>query len=740
MPETSANLIPATRRPVPLVRRRDLTAERITYQAVPYWVVKDPIALAYYRLQIEQYAVLELLDGERSLEDLRSRLQREFPTLRLSLKDLHELISDLHHKGLVYSLRSGQGAVLLDQRRQNRRRAFWRGVRSVLYIRLPGFDPQPMLARLYPLVRWMFTPWAAVFATLFVLFAWGLLFVHFGEFERRVPGFQQFFAWPNLVWLWATIGAAKLIHELAHGLACRHYGGECHEIGVAFLVFSPCLYCDVSDSWILRAKRKRILIGAAGMAIEVVLSAAAILLWWNTQPGLFNHLCLNVFFVTTITTVIFNANPLLRFDGYYILCDWLEIPNLRPKADRLLQRSFARYCLGIESPPDPFMPDRGRGWFVLYSIASALYRWFLVFSIIYALYHLMKPYGLQNLGLALGVFSALAIVAGMLASLWRMLAAPRRKPMSRIRLAATLTVIGGLVTAGLMVPLPLSVEAPFVVEPVGVEHVYTTTPGRLVEVRVRPGDVVRKGDVLARLANFSREDDYRRLKSERDAQAVDVEIARALRDPGRERLAQATCDALDEQLAEAALQLEQLTLRAPANGVVIAPPRVGAAADTKRGGRLRRWTGTPLDEKNRGCHLAQRTHVLSIAPSESWQAVLVIDQLDREQFAPRRTVELQLEERPGEVYHGRIARVSDRHLEYPPPQLSNKFGGTLATQTDRHGNEQLAGAAWQALVALDDDGSLLRSGLRGRARFTVETRTAGQWAWRYLKQTLHFRM
>ena len=122
------------------------------------------------------------------------------------------------------------------------------------------------------------------------------------------------------------------------------------------------------------------------MMIEVFLSALAALAWWHTQPGLLHHLCLNVFFVTTITTVIFNANPLLRYDGYYILSDLLEIPNLRTKADRMFRDVFSRVCLGIPNPPDPFMPDRGRIWFALFALASAAYRWFLTFTIIFVLY------------------------------------------------------------------------------------------------------------------------------------------------------------------------------------------------------------------------------------------------------------------------------------------------------------------------------------------------------------------
>src|SRR5262249_41833959 len=176
---------------------------------------------------------------------------------------------------------------------------------------------------------------------------------------QKLPEFKQFFGWPNLIYLYLTIAVTKVLHELGHGLTCRHFGGECHEIGIIFLVFSPTMYCDVSDSWMLRSKWQRIAIGGAGMWVETVLSSLALYVWWFTRPGLLHHLCLNVFFISSVSTVIFNANPLMRYDGYYMLSDLLEIPNLSEKARTLLRNTFAHVCLGIDFREDAFMPSGG---------------------------------------------------------------------------------------------------------------------------------------------------------------------------------------------------------------------------------------------------------------------------------------------------------------------------------------------------------------------------------------------
>ena len=740
MGQSASSLIPSTKRPVPLAARRDLIVEQIAYQGLGYWIIKDPVALAYYRLQNEQYHILKLLDGKRSLEDIRDEFQKEFPTLRPGLSDLRSLALDLHHKGLVYSERPGQARTLIEKAREKRKKSMWSAVRNVLYIKVPGWDPEGLLALLYPWVRWSFRPSVLALAGLFVVAMWILLGINFADFERRIPTFQQFFSWPNVFLLWLTMGLAKFIHELAHGLACKHFGGECHEIGVAFLVFSPCLYCDVSDSWVLSDKWKRILIASAGMMVEVFLSALAVLIWWHTEPGLLNHLCLNVFFVTTITTVIFNANPLLRYDGYYILSDILEIPNLRTKADRMFRDVFSRVCLGIATPPDPFMPDRGRVWFALYALASACYRWFLTFTIIFVLYEFLKPYGLQNLGLGLGIASALMIIGNLLFTLFRILAAPRIRPMSSVRAGLTIACLAAAVFVSLTVPLPLFVEAPFTVEPEGVQHVLVTTPGQLAEVFVQPGQRVRTGQVLARLENFPIRDEYEKLQIAVEVQKLEVEIQHRLDSQAGEEFARTMLASLEKRLAQTAEKLQKLTIIAPCDGVVIAPPRISPPAADDPDEALPRWEGTPLEDRNQGCWLATQSHLLSVAPDARYQAVLVIDQHNRGDFRTNETLSLMLEGKPGRVRTGRISEISDRHLDTAPAPLSNKFGGELATTTDSKGNERLDGAAYQAIVPIAAIPGTLKPGVRGIARHPMKTRTAGDWVWRYLKRTFHFRM
>lgn len=769
--QQASSMQPSIQRPIPLSMRPDLVIKRIDYLGVGYWVVKDPAGLKYYRLQQEQYELLKLLDGERSLEALRDEMLVIMPTVRLQLSDVQHLITDLHEKGLVYSNREGQGAALLKKHSEEKKKKFFNTLRSLLYVRLPGWDPVKVLDFIYPFCRPIFFSKVGVGAWIaIVVSSWILLAVQFDSFRQELPSFQQFFGWPNLLYMWITLGTAKVIHEFGHGLSCKHFGGECHEMGVMLLVFSPCLYCDVSDSWMLRNKWARIMIGAAGMYIEVLISAFAIFVWWSTDQGLLHNLAINTFFVTTITTVIFNANPLMRFDGYYMMSDFLEIPNLRPKADKLLRESFAWYCLGIEAKPDPFMPETGRAWFVSFAIAAAIYRWFIVAAITIFLYTVLKPYGLQSIGATLAVISVSTIVGNMVWNLYKMISAPRIEPLSKPKMIISGSILlGALAFVGLY-KYPMHIEATLIIEPQDVRHVYTQTPGELRELLVKPGQQVFgptvdangnevPGEIVAVLSNPDLEDAERDLLTRIAVQQSEIEKQRQLDDDAQMALAQQRVADYEEQLAKIREQLADLIIYAPATGRVIEPPRVPQPTVEEAKTQLASWTGSPLHIRNvgdtghPGAILEERTHLMSIAPNDNYQAIVLIDQADVNEMVGsklkerlqqsqemKQKVQLKFDHLAWKTFDGTISEVSDGFLEYVPEMLSNKLGGELPTVTDKQGREKLLSSVYQATVEVTEDSHLLRSGMRGKARFKVEDRALWEWPWRYIRQTFYFRL
>lgn len=733
-------LTASSKRPLPLRVRPDLVVEEVRYRGVPFQVVKDPIRLSYHRLQPEQFTALNLLNGMRSLEDVRTSLAKEYPGLNPTLSDVQKLIEELHEKNLLLSDRPGQGLELYRRDERKRLKGRWQTLRSFLYVRLPGWDPDRLLVRMLPYCRWMFRPQVMAAAAVFVLSAWLLILVQFDSFSKALPEFEQFFGWPNLIWLWLTLVVCKVIHEFGHGLACKYYGGECHEMGVMLLIFSPCLYADVTDSWLFKNKWQRIVVSAAGMYVEIVLSALAIFLWWNTQPGLFHHLCLNVFFVTSLTTVVFNANPLLRYDGYYMLSDFLELPNLRQQAESQTRNVVVKNASGLELPPPPFLPETGQRLLVTFAVLAWLYRFLVVWGVCLFLYASLKPYGFHDLALAMGIFSTAGITIFPLCRLFKIIRSVKDQPVNPNRLAMTVVLLIGLVAAFLWLPIPWHVDSPFHIEPDGVRHVYVTTPGFVIDVKVEPDQKVKAGDVLAVLENPELTDRIQRLERQIGVETNHLRAMRGIGDVAEVEGSEERLESLNKEREELLRQAEDLVIKAPSDGTVIAPERLNEKPKSTTVESLARWQGTPLEAKNRKTWLPTQTRLLSIAPSEKMQAILIVDQGDRESLRRGQQVEIRLDHLPDRVFSSRITQISPRSLEFAPEPLSVKYGGPLASVTDNQGRERLTSAAYQATATLGEAADLLKTGAKGQARVVVEERSAASWCWKWLRQTFHFRL
>ena len=368
-------------RPLRMILRSDLQFNRQCYQGRVYWMVKDPLSLKYYRFEQEEYALLQMFDGLASPDQIKQRFDAEFAPQKIRTQELFQFIGMLHRSCLLISDQAGQGIELHQRSQQRSKRQIRASFANILAIRIKGFDPDRLLTWLVRYTGWFFTWPAAVVVMIIGILSVGIVVTQFETLINRLPGLQEFFAAENWIWLALVVVFTKVLHELGHGLACKRMGGQCHEMGIMFLVLMPCLYCNVSDTWMIANKWSRAFIAAAGMYVELVVAAIATLVWWFSQPGLVNQLSFNIIVVSSISTLLFNGNPLLRYDGYYILSDILEIPNLRQKSSSILQRWMGRLFLGIPSRPDPFLPVRKMWFFASYSIAAVVYRWLIMFSI-----------------------------------------------------------------------------------------------------------------------------------------------------------------------------------------------------------------------------------------------------------------------------------------------------------------------------------------------------------------------
>jgi putative peptide zinc metalloprotease protein len=735
------SLVSSSSRKLPIRVRPDLFARKHRYQGRAYWVVKDPVGLQYFRFEEEEFAILQMLDGESSLDEIAERFEAEFPPQTIRVEELQQFLGMLHRSGLVLTGAPGQGVQLRKRRDERVRKQLLANLTNVLAFRFKGFDPEPILNFIYPYTRWFFSKPAFIVSCLLALAALTLVLVQFDTFQSRLPSFQSFFAAKNWLWLGLTLAVTKVLHEFGHGLSCKHFGGECHEIGVMFLVLTPCLYCNVSDSWMLPNRWHRAFIGAAGMYVEVVLASICTFIWWFTEPGPLHYWCLNVMFISSVSTILFNANPLLRYDGYYILSDIMEVPNLRQKASTILNRKLGKWCLGLEEPEDPFLPKRHQALFALYTVASAIYRWVVVLSILFFLNEVFEPYGLKIIG---QIIAATALYGLIVMPVWKVIkffrVPGRLGKVKRWRMLTTIAVLLVCVAAILLIPLPSRVFCSLEVHPRDAQGVYAAVPGILEKVHVEVGDRVEAGDVVAQLSSIDNELEISELEGQCKLLQTRLEN---LRRRGSEDQQTASEEATARrQLAAARENLEKLQedarrlrIIAPIAGTVLAPPRTPEPPSAS--GRLPAWSGSPLEPENLGAVLMESTLLCRIGDPNRLEARMVIDQNDVALVREGDRVDIMLKQSADHVYTSRVEKKSAENLEETPKRLSGVTGGPIPSQMDESGVARPLSPYYEAVAPLPAH-DILRVGLTGRARIHVAPRTLGERLWRYFTRTFNF--
>jgi len=400
------------------------------------------------------------MDGKHTLDDAQKEFETRFRPDRLTLEDLEHFGQQLLTAGLAQNEAPTAGKQLFDRRKKRKRMEIIQAFTNILYIKIPIFDPEKTLTKMLPYCRFVFSMWFFLLSVSFMLSAILLVLTHFQTFRERLPSYQEFFSFKTVFYLWAALGVVKVIHEFGHGLSCKTFGGEVHEMGFLFLCFSPAMYCNVSDAWTLPSKWQRMIISGAGIYVELMIAALATFVWWNTpgQPFV-NYMALSLMVVCSVSTVVFNGNPLMRFDGYYVLADWLEIPNLRDRSNRYMQRIMMEHALGMEVQPEPYMEFWRRLLFVTYAVTSYIYRWVVTYVILVFMASFLKPYKLEVISTMLAAVAAGSMLGWPLFRLGKNLHKRGRLPdMKPIRVAITSTILAVALFVFFFVPLPFFSE------------------------------------------------------------------------------------------------------------------------------------------------------------------------------------------------------------------------------------------------------------------------------------------
>lgn len=736
------SLVSSTSRPVKLRIRPDLEARRHKYQGRSYWVVKEPVGLNYFRFHEEEYAILQMLDGLTSLEQIKEKFEDEFTPQKITFQDLQQFIGMLHRSGLVISEASGQGKELKKRRDTKKRKEFFSKFTNIFALRFRGIDPDWMLTALHKYVWWFFSPGFMVMWLLIALSAGTLVLVEFDQFRAKLPAFNDFFAPHNWLYLACTMAVVKVLHEFGHGLSCKYFGGECHEMGAMLLVFTPALYCNVSDSWMLPNKWHRAFIGAAGMYVEVFLASIATFVWWFSTPGFVNQVALSVMFICSVSTVMFNGNPLLRFDGYYILMDLLEIPNLRQKSTEVLRRFLFEWGLGVEQPENPFLPQKHKFFFGLFTVAAVIYRWLVVFSILMFLNAVLKPYGLQVIGRMIALTGFVGLVVQPAVELYKFFYTPgRMQKVKRHRVAISVAAVAAVLLVVLFLPLPHYIRASFEIEPRDAAAIYAEAPGKITLCNVKVGDKVEANNtVLLEMESLPLEAQVLELEGKLGEARALLQSLRERRflDRGAELQIASTEEVIqmaEEQLAEKRAQLERLKVVSPISGIVLpAPYHPG----TGRDGRLPTWSGSVLDKRNASAVLTEGDQICYVGDPKRLAAVMAIDQGDFNLVEEGDPVDIQLESYRFSPISTKIAQKAMLNMTVAPQNLTQQAGGGLQTKVDASGNAVPMNTTYQASAPIDDPSAELKMGMRGKARIFIGYTPLSVRAWRFVAKTFNF--
>jgi putative peptide zinc metalloprotease protein len=349
------------------------------YRGQSWFVLQDRASALFYRFSGRAYAFIQQLNGQHSIQSIFDRLRAAQASSAPSQQEIVQLLAQLNASDLLHYDQPLDTEELAERRRRHRRSPWLQRLMQPLAIRFPLADPdswmvqlQPFFSRLY--TRTGFLLWCLLcgFAAMAALSHWSALSEHWSS---RALDPQ------NIVLLFLLYPVIKALHELGHGMAVKLWGGEVHEIGIMLLVFMPVPYVDASSASAFVNKWRRIVVGAAGIMVELLLAALGMLIWLSVEPGLIRDMAFNVMLIGGISTVLFNGNPLLRFDGYYVLADWLEIPNLASRSNQYLGYLVKRYVYCISGPRSPVSATGERAWFVLYGISAFFYRLFISLTI-----------------------------------------------------------------------------------------------------------------------------------------------------------------------------------------------------------------------------------------------------------------------------------------------------------------------------------------------------------------------
>ncbi len=625
---------------------------RQEYRGQLWYVLQDASSGRHNRFTPEAWFFVSLLDGERTIDEVWQLAAARLDEDVLSQGEVVRLLARLNDADVLRGDLLPDVETMLDTAARKERRTRIMGLVNPLALRLPLLDPDGFLEATLPLVRFFFT-WVGVLSIVGLLgYGGALAVIHWEALSANFA--DRVLARDNIILLLISYPLVKGIHELGHGYAVKKWGGEVHEIGVMFLVFMPVPYVDASEAARFTQKRRRMLVGAAGIIVEMMLASIAAIIWVNAEDGLVRALAFNVMVIGGVSTLLFNGNPLLRFDGYYILSDWLEMPNLAPRGTRYLGYLINRYPFGLETAENPVTAPGEAKWLFGYTIAAFCYRILITFTIV-----LFLADSFPILGLVLAGWSLLLMFGVPLAKqCWYLLTSPQLRRRRGRALAVTGAALLAVFALIAVLPMPHATRAQGVVWSEADGAVRVTVAGEVSGIDAAPNNTVRAGERLLTLADplLSARLDVLAARAEElriRLEAVPIDRPSEAR-VMRERLSKAR-----EELSFARRQVEALYIRAPVSGTFVLPGGTAVLGAFVQPGQ-------------------QLGHVVDFTAARL--VVAVPENAADMVLSETRSVSVRLADSIGAVHPARVVRITPELTNVvPAPALTQNGGGPFST-------------------------------------------------------------
>lgn len=632
--------------------------QRRNYHDEPWYILHDKASGQFHRFNPTAYRVLAQMDGRTSLSELLANSnyllasENEAP---LDESDLVELIQYLHVADLLVCDMPASTQELFKRRQQKRNQVIQQLLINPIAWKFRLFNPEPLLEKLERPAQWLFSPLFGVFWLCVV----GYALAQAGNYANTLTliNFSSWLTPANLFWLWLTYPLLKVVHELGHGLAIKAFGGQSKELGLVFIFLTPMPYVDASAATGFSHKWQRMLVSAAGILVELFLAALAFLLWLQIEDGLLKTLLLNIAILGSVSTLFFNANPLLRFDGYHILCDALEQPNLASRANRQLSYLLKRYGYGLPGLQNPARNRLESIGLSLYSLCAFIYRLVILVTIILLASQFLPILG----GLLACWFTASQLLWPLIKHLHQLSTSEQleNKRSRALFITASLAILGlGIV---FLLPLPQHTRAEGIIWLNDQAQIKTAIDGFIDTAELTSGTQVQQGDPLIQLQSPELDAQIEALNAQVKEYQARFDLAY------KDDRAEAALFRQDLQ----AIEQELLLLRERQASLTLTAKHPGIWLD-----QYQHW--------HHGQFIAKGTQMGLVIPNRTDQIRLVIEQHEIGMVLDDSSaIEVRL---AGSRFQNHQAQLSlagaNASYQLPSPLLGSQGGGRIAVDTD----------------------------------------------------------